>query len=107
MYTVPAYHTPLPPCQFDVKCGTNLFVKAPELGLMLHGCMPRAKKMHIYIVPVSMHRAGGSNFHVVRPNLVSVLCWVVACVSTLKVGGSGGMLPRENFEIYSLRDGFW
>ena len=46
-------------------------------------------------------------FHVVRPNLVSVLCWGVACVSTLKLGGSGGMLPRENFEIYSLRDGFW
>ena len=52
-------------------------------------------------------KAGGSNFHVVRPNIVSVLCWVVACISTLRLGGSGGMLPQENFEIYSLRDGFW
>ena len=51
-------------------------------------------------------RAGGSNFHVVRPNLVSALCWVVACVSTLKLGGAGGMLSRENVEICSLRDGF-
>ena len=52
-------------------------------------------------------RAGGSNFYVVRPNLVSMLCWVVACVSTLKLGESGGMLPQENFEIYNLRDCFW
>ena len=41
--------------------------------------------------------AGGSNFHVVRPNLVSVLCWVVACVSTLKLGGVRGHAPLGKF----------
>ena len=50
-----------------------------------------------------MSVAGGSKLYVVRPNLVS---WVVACVSTLKLEGSGGMLPQKNFEIYSLRDCF-
>ena len=33
--------------------------------------------------------------------------WVVACVSTLKVVGSGSVLPQERFEVYSLRDCFW
>ena len=45
-------------------------------------------------------RARGSNFYVVRPNLVSVLCWVVACASTLKVWGLGTcMLPQENLKF--------
>ena len=33
--------------------------------------------------------------------------WVVACVSMLKVVGSGSMLPQEKFEVYSLRVCFW
>ena len=30
-----------------------------------------------------------------------------ACRSVPKLGGSGGMLPQENFEIYNLWDCFW
>ena len=41
---------------------------------------------------------------VVRRNLVSVSCWVVACISTLELEGSGGMLPQEIFEIYRLTE---
>ena len=29
---------------------------------------------------------------------------IIACGNILKVGGSGGMLPQENFEIYNLLD---
>ena len=27
---------------------------------------------------------------------------IIACSNILKLGGSGGMLPQENFEIYDL-----
>ena len=57
------------------------------------------------------HRPGGSKFEVVRPrpglyiDLFSAGeirdSEVMACVSTPKPGGSGGMLPQENFEIYN------
>ena len=31
----------------------------------------------------------------------------VSCISTPKLGESGGMLPQENFEIVNLGDSFW
>ena len=67
---------------------------------------PRQRHMYNYTTNHSKFGAGGSNFYVVRPNLVSVSCWGVACVSMLELRGSGGMLLQENFEIYSLRDCF-
>ena len=41
--------------------------------------------------------------------LPALLPWgeILACGSKPKVGGSGGMLPQENFEIYDLWDCYW
>ena len=54
-----------------------------------------AKKFIICIV--ILYRAGGSNLHVVRPNLVRIGIWAVVCISMPKLAGSGGMLPRKSW----------
>ena len=57
-------------------------------------------------------RPGGRIFRVVRPffKLIiirSIMRLCIACVSTPKLGGSGGMLPQKKFAISNHPDSFW
>jgi hypothetical protein len=54
-----------------------------------------------------LFRAGGSNFHVVRPSLIGVLGMGSDMRKHAKLVGSGGMLPQENFVICTLGDCLW
>ena len=65
-----------------------------------------AKKFIICIV--ILYRAGGSNLHVVRPNLVRIGIWAVVCISMPKLGGLRACSPNKvgNFIFIPSETGF-
>ena len=78
------------------RCTCMRFVRTHMDTSVLHAKALYVRACCTYTYPhapkIVCSQGRRKQFHVVRPNLVSVLCWVVACVSTLKLVGSGGSL---------------